>query len=111
MTKKGIVYLPMPMYCPDRWRYAFDGHTFEVTEEFDDIPEKELEISIEMMSRLGYEVKRDGNTLSFSKELSQDEVIKFCLSEFIGQATISGLISRETAVHVFEEETKAKKGK
>lgn len=109
MTKKGIVYLPMTMYCPDRWRYAFDGQTLEVIEEFDEIPEEGLEMGIKVLGQLGYEVKQEGNNLSFSRELPQGEAIEFCLAEFLGQATISGLISRETAVHIFEEAAKAKK--
>lgn len=103
MTEKGTVYFPTTMYCPDKWKYAFDGQFLELTEEFDEIPEEGLEMACRLLGQLGYEVKREGNILSLKKEVSQGEAARYCFGEFLVQATALGRISRETMVHVTEE--------
>ncbi len=103
MTKSGVGLIPFIFYCPDRWQYKFDGEKVEAVEEFDDINEAGLENAIKLMEQVGLEVKREGNTLTFTKQVTQEEAIDFGLGEFIGQAAALGIIPRGLQAAFYEE--------
>jgi len=110
MTKSGIGLIPFMLRCPDRWQYRFDGQKVEAVEEFDEISEGELEITIKLMEQMGLEVKREGNTLTLTRQATQEEAIDFSLNEFIGQGAALGLIPRALQAAFYEELIRRFKG-
>lgn len=103
MTRYGVALFPCDCYCPDRWQYKFDGQNLEIIEEFDDMPEEKVEMTINIAKMAGFEIEKKDNTLSLTRQVTQEEAVQSGLSEFIGQAVVLGLIPLDLQAVFYKE--------
>jgi len=73
-----------------------------MSEEFDEMPEQYWETTINLMGQMGFEVNREGNTISVVTQATQEEAVASGLREFALQAVIQGLISLELQPAIYE---------